>query len=234
MSFKPQSAGVNFGDLSGILAGKILTHEDAIDLSRPQAPRMYGTQRSVLRDQEIYGEGTKADCFFKVVSGVVRLCKFLNDGRRQVVSFHFAGDVFGVETGAIHKVSAEAVCDSTLVAYRRCSLESVVSGNEDIVRQMFFYAMHNAEQARDHTLLLGRCNAIERVAHFLRDQARHGDNNSEIVLEMSRIDIADYLGLTIETVSRTLSRLDRDHVIELVTSRIIRIKNFSALAAYAG
>ncbi|MDE1907566.1 MAG: helix-turn-helix domain-containing protein, partial [Rhodospirillales bacterium] len=185
-------------------------------------------------DQEIYGEGTKAECFFKVVTGVVRLCKFLSDGRRQVMSFHFADDVFGVEAGAAHSVSAEAVCDCTLMVYRRCNLESVASGNEDIVRQMFFHAMRNADQARDHTLLLGRCTAVERVACFLRHQARHGGNNSEVVLEMSRIDIADYLGLTIETVSRTLSKLERDRVIELVTSRIIRIKSFSALVAYAG
>jgi CRP/FNR family nitrogen fixation transcriptional regulator len=181
------------------------------------------------QDQEIYGEGDDALTFFKVVSGVVRTCKFLADGRRQIDSFHIVGDVFGVEAAAEHAFSAEAVCDCTVVAHRRRGLEAAASTDVDLSRHLFSYAMRTLTRAQDHALLLGRKSAIEKVAAFLVEWAAHSPDAVTVSLAMTRQDIADYLGLTIETVSRTLSHLERTAIIELSSARQIRLKDPAAL-----
>jgi CRP/FNR family nitrogen fixation transcriptional regulator len=192
---------------------------------------------SVLRftqDREIYGEGDEAETFFKIVSGVVRTCKFLSDGRRQIDAFHVEGDVFGFEAGEEHRLSAEAVSDCTVISYRRRGVERSAASNEALSRQLFSYAMRNMARAQDHSLLLGRKSAIEKVVTFLMEWAEHSPCTGTIELAMTRQDIADYLGLTIETVSRTLSQLERDAVIELSTARQIRFRNPAALRELNG
>jgi CRP/FNR family nitrogen fixation transcriptional regulator len=181
------------------------------------------------QDQEIYGEGDAADALFKVVSGVVRTCKFLSDGRRLIDAFHVAGDVFGVEAGADYSFSSEAVCDCTIVAYRRRGLEASASQDTGLSRDLFSYAMRSLARAQVHALLLGRRSAVEKVAAFLVDWSTHSPDTGTVTLEMTRQDIADYLGLTIETVSRTLSQFERDAVIEFATARQIRLKRPAAL-----
>jgi CRP/FNR family nitrogen fixation transcriptional regulator len=188
-----------------------------------------GTVMHFAQDQEIYGEGDDALTFFKVVSGVVRTCKFLADGRRQIDSFHIVGDVFGVEAAAEHAFCAEAVCDCTVVAYRRRGLETAASTDAELSRHLFSYAMRTLSRAQDHALLLGRKSAIEKVAAFLVEWAAHSPDAVMVSLAMTRQDIADYLGLTIETVSRTLSHLERTAVIELSSARQIRLKDPAAL-----
>jgi len=181
------------------------------------------------QDQEIYGEGDEADALFKVVSGVVRTCKFLSDGRRLIDAFHIAGDVFGVEAGAAYSFSSEAVCDCTVVSYRRRGLEASASTDTGLSQHLFSYAMRSLARAQVHALLLGRRSAVEKVAAFLVDWATHSADIGTVTLEMTRQDIADYLGLTIETVSRTLSQFERDAVIEFSTARQIRLKRPAAL-----
>ena len=181
------------------------------------------------QDREIYGEGDQADAVFKVVSGVVRTCKFLSDGRRLIDAFHVAGDIFGVEAGAGYSFSSEAVCDCTVISYRRRGLEASASQDAGLSRQLFSYAMRSLARAQVHALLLGRRSAVEKVAAFLVDWAAHSADTGTVTLEMTRQDIADYLGLTIETVSRTLSQLERDALIELSTARQIRLKRPAAL-----
>jgi len=183
------------------------------------------------QDQEIYGEGDEATTFFKIVSGVIRVCKFHSNGRRQIDAFHVEGDVFGFEMGQEHRLSAEAVSDCTVISYRRRGVERMAANNEGLSQQLFSYAMYNMARAQDHSLLLGRKSAVERVVAFLMEWAHHSPRNGEIVLAMTRQDIADYLGLTIETVSRTLSQLERDAMIELSTARQIRLKNPAGLRA---
>ena len=184
-----------------------------------------------LQDREIYGEGDEAETFFKIVSGVVRTCKFLSDGRRQIDAFHVAGDIFGFEPGAEHRLSAEAVSDCSVISYRRRGVEQLGAGHDALSRQMFDYAMQNMVRAQDHALLLGRKSAVEKVVAFLMEWAEHSPRSGTVALATTRQDIADYLGLTIETVSRTLSQLERDAMIELPSARQIRFKNPAALRA---
>lgn len=196
--------------------------------------RTLSTTGSVLHfapDREIYGEGDDADTFFKIVSGVVRTCKFLSDGRRQIEAFHVEGDIFGFEPGAEHRLSAEAVSECTVISYRRRGVERLAASNEALSQQLFSYAMHNMARAQDHSLLLGRKSAVEKVVAFLIEWADHAPRSATIALAMTRQDIADYLGLTIETVSRTLSQLERDAMIELSTARQIRFRDPAALRA---
>jgi CRP/FNR family nitrogen fixation transcriptional regulator len=195
----------------------------------PEPLRTAGTVVQIAEGREIFAEGDDTDVFYKVVSGVVRVCKFLADGRRQIAAFQVAGDVFGIELGLEREMSAEAVSDCTLVVYRRRSVEQLASRDETISRQMFQFAMQNLAQATGHSLLLARRGAAEKVAAFLLDwQFRSGEKNV-IHLAMTRQEIADYLGLTIETVSRSLTQFERDGVIALRNIRDVCILNTDAL-----
>jgi CRP/FNR family transcriptional regulator, nitrogen fixation regulation protein len=186
-----------------------------------------GSVMHFAQDREIYGEGDNAGVFFKVVSGVVRTCKFLSDGRRQIDAFHVAGDIFGFELGWEHTLSAEAVSDCTIVPFRRRGKEGAT--DELISQQLFSHAMRSFARAQEHSLLLGRRSALEKVAAFLIEWAEPAPCGHVVNLAMTRQDIADYLGLTIETVSRTLSQLERDAFIELPAARQIRLKKLAAL-----
>jgi len=198
-------------------------------IERDGASATTGCSVQFAQDREIYGEGDTATVFFKVVEGVVRTCKFLSDGRRQIDAFHVAGDVFGFEAGVEYRLSAEAVCNCRLTSHRRRGLEELAATDLALSQQLFLYAMQGMARAQDHSLLLGRRSAVEKVAAFLVEWARHAGGCQTIILAMTRQDIADYLGLTIETVSRTLSQLERDAVIEIPTAREIRLKDLAAL-----
>ncbi|HEY8380530.1 MAG TPA: helix-turn-helix domain-containing protein [Microvirga sp.] len=184
----------------------------------PEAPAL-GSTRSFAKGEEIFIEGGRAAYFFKVVSGTVRTSKLLSDGRRQIDAFHLAGDIFGMESGEEHRFSAEAVDDAVVIAFRRCSLETLVASDGVLARQVVSAIMTSLERAQNHMLLLGRKSAMEKIASFLLDYSRRLDDEGEIDLPMSRMDIADHLGLTIETVSRSLTQLERQGVIELPAHR---------------
>jgi len=186
-----------------------------------------GAVLSFPQDRLIYAEGETATVFFKVVSGVVRTCKFMSDGRRQIDAFYVAGDIFGFETSVEHLLSAEAVCDCMVVPLRRKPFDSL--NGETVPRELLTFAMRNFARAQEHSLLLGRRSAIEKVAAFLLEWAEPTKLGHVVNLAMTRHDIADYLGLTIETISRTLSQLERDKIIELSTVRQILIKDITTL-----
>ena len=190
--------------------------------------------RSFAKDQEIYAEGDPATAYFKVVSGVVRTCKILSDGRRQIDAFHVAGEIFGIERGDLYHFSAEAVGEVTVLAYRRCSLDVLAAGDVSLARQVVDNALISLQRAQQHLILLGRRSATEKVATFLLDMAERVRHDT-IELPMSRSDIADYLGLTIETVSRTLTQFERDGVISFSTARRnILLRNKAALRRLNG
>jgi CRP/FNR family transcriptional regulator, nitrogen fixation regulation protein len=195
----------------------------------PRGLRTVGSVLCFVENQEIYGEGENADAFFKVVSGVVRTCKFLADGRRQIDAFHVPGDLFGFEVAAGYSLSAEAVCNSTVLSYRRRDLALSTADNPALANQLLLYAMRNVARAQAHSVLLGRATAVEKVAAFLVDWAAYSPDSNVITLAMTRQDIADYLGLTIETVSRTLSRLAREAFIEISAVRQIRLSDRKGL-----
>jgi CRP/FNR family nitrogen fixation transcriptional regulator len=192
-----------------------------------------GTVVHFPQGQEIFAEGDEPDVFYKVISGVVRSCKFLSDGRRQIVAFHTAGEVFGFELGADRQLAAEAVSDCTLICYRRRSMQMMAQKDETISRRLLQYAMQNLAQAQGHSLLLARRSAAEKVAAFLLDWQARSDRQNVIHLEMTRQEIADYLALTIETVSRSLSQFERDGVIALPNTRELRLLDTGALEELA-
>ena len=190
-----------------------------------------GVAMNFAADRQIYAEGDEARCFYKVVSGTVRTCRFLSDGRRQIDAFHMAGEVFGFEAGADHRMSAEAVTECTLIAYRRRGLEQMVAQDDRLGRWFFSHAMTCMALAREHSLLLGRGSAAQKISAFLLEIADRETSDTIVDLAMSRQDIADYLGLTIETVSRTLSHLERDGVIALPSARRVMLKDRRMLKA---
>ncbi len=188
-----------------------------------------GAVNHVVANKEIFVEGDSADVFFKIVSGTVRTCKFLSDGRRQIEAFYTAGDVVGFELEDTRMLSAEAVTDCNLIAYRRRGVQAAALHDETLARQLLSYAMQSVSYAQKHAFLLGRRAASEKVASFLLSWASRQARQAQIDLPMSRQDMADYLGLTIETVSRTLSQMERDSLIAIPNARQIRILNRQAL-----
>lgn len=198
--------------------------------SRAPSDAAVGATRACAKDEEIFAEGDRAGFFYKVVSGAVRTSKLLSDGRRQIDAFHLPGDIFGLEAGEEHRFSAEALGDATVIAYRRCSLDTLASSDADFARQVVAAMMRSLQRAQDHMLLLGRKSAVEKIATFLLDLAERSPCAGAIQLPMSRTDIADHLGLTIETVSRCLTQLERQGVIELPAHRrSIVLKNKATL-----
>lgn len=192
-----------------------------------------GLVRSHEKDEEIFAEGHRAAFVYKVVSGAVRTSRLLCDGRRQIDAFHLSGDIFGIEAGDEHRFTAESVGNTVVIAYRRCSIEALAASDSALAQQFVVGMMRSLERAQDHVLLLGRKNAIERIASFLLDLAERIPDKAVVDLPMSRIDIADHLGLTIETVSRTLSQLEREAVIGLPSTRRIVLRNKTALQRLA-
>jgi CRP/FNR family transcriptional regulator, nitrogen fixation regulation protein len=193
------------------------------------AIEMMGAPMTFARNSEIYGEGEPADYLYKVVSGTVRTSKILADGRRQIGSFYLAGDVFGLEVGDEHAFSAEAITESKVLVVRRNALIGLAARDGEVARQMWTLAGHELARVQDHILLLVK-TAQERVVGFLLEMARRAPGGNTVELPMSRQDIADYLGLTIETVSRTLTMLEHDGAIELPTSRCVMLRKRAALA----
>jgi CRP/FNR family nitrogen fixation transcriptional regulator len=131
----------------------------------------------------------------------------LSDGRRQIGAFHLTSDIFGFENSNLHRFTAEAIIATTLRLVRRCSLESVAGRDVQVANNLLSLTASNLQHAEDHMLLLGRKTALERVATFLLEMDRRLTAADFIALPMCRRDIADYLGLTLETVSRALSHL---------------------------
>ena len=196
---------------------------------RTQPKKQSPLSKTFAQGQEIFSDGDRAETIYKVVAGVVRTCRFLNDGRRQIEAFYRAGDLFGLEPGAERTLSAEAVSECTVLVFRhRSSGESELFDQHAPV-ELLEIAMADLERSRSHALLLSRRSATERVASFLLGWADRSSGHAVLALPMSRQDIADYLGLTIETVSRTITQLERDKIIELDAARRIRILKNDAL-----
>ncbi|MDP1966069.1 MAG: helix-turn-helix domain-containing protein [Reyranella sp.] len=177
-----------------------------------------GAARALSKGEELFAEGDVADFFYKVASGTVRTYKLLSDGRRQIDAFHLAGDIFGLETGDEHRFSADAVDAATVVAYRRRRFETLAHDDPALGDQVMSSMMRSLERAHDHMMLLGRKTAQEKVATFLLDMARRVSKEDCFELPMQRTDIADHLGLTIETVSRTLTQFAREGLIKLAAA----------------
>jgi CRP/FNR family transcriptional regulator, nitrogen fixation regulation protein len=189
---------------------------------------LIGAPLPFARNAEIYGEDERAEYLYKVVRGAVRTYRVLNDGRRQIGSFLLPGDMFGLEAGATHGTSAEAITDSVVLVIKRSAVVALAERDPEVARQMWTLTAQELGRAQNHMLLLVR-NAQERIAAFLLEMAARVPGAESVDLPMSRQDIADYLGLTIETVSRTLTQLEGEAAIALPTSRRVVLRNRSAL-----
>lgn len=203
------------------------TVSDAIILGPGLA--IHGARMRFGRNEEIFGEGEAADHLCRVVSGAVRTSRFSSDGRRQILAFHLPGDVFGIEPGGVHSLSAEAVTETEISLIRRSLVESAAAQDAKAARALLELMSRQLISAREHALVLGRKGANERVAAFLLQLADRFRAHGEISLPMSRADIADYLALTIETVSRAFTQMERDHAISLPSSRHVVVRDRGAL-----
>jgi len=222
----------NFSSMPGLgrtvrLAPPATSHEltDALE--------MMGAPLSFVRNAEIYGENEPAEYLYRLVSGTVRTSKILNDGRRQIGEFYMPGDIFGLEMGSDHSFSAEAITDAKVIVIKRSAVEALATRDNDVARQLWATTGRELQRMQDHILLLIK-TAQERVAGFLLEMAERIKSTTEVELPMSRQDIADYLGLTIETVSRTLTNLENSSAIALPSSRRIVLRNRAALRRLNG
>jgi CRP/FNR family transcriptional regulator, nitrogen fixation regulation protein len=188
------------------------------------------TEFSYRKDEEIYGEGESSEYVYQVIRGAVRTYKLLNDGRRQIGAFHLPGDVFGLDAGATHRLTAEAITDTTVRLVKRRSLEAAAGSNVEVAHNLWTMTAGGLRHAEDHMLLLGRKTAIEKVAAFLLEMDRRLAKAGMMALPMCRRDIGDYLGLTLETVSRTLSQLSDQGILVFSSARQIVLRNRQRLA----
>ena len=166
------------------------------------------------RGTEVFGEGEEAEYVYLTLSGAIRTYKLLTDGRRQINSFHLPGDMFGLENGAVHRFTAEAVIETKVRITSRRSLLEKIEHQEEGRASLLTLVTRNLQHAENHMLLLGRKTALEKVAAFLLEMDERQSYPNKMSLPMSRRDIADYLGLTLETVSRALSTLRADGMLQ--------------------
>ncbi|MEQ1770940.1 MAG: helix-turn-helix domain-containing protein [Devosia sp.] len=205
--------------------------DELVELARHTRKGKYDT------GAELSGEATPIETYANVMHGVVRLTKGLPDGRQQVVGLQFAPDFVGRLYGTEHLVSAEAASDVELCVVPRPALEEMIKRKPALEHRLMQQALRELDEARDWMLMLGRKSAPEKVATFLVLIATHLDPGAETAtfeLPLTRGGMADYLGLTIETVSRQLTRLKEKRLIVLTGRRGIIISNMDGLRDEAG
>lgn len=190
----------------------------------PGSLETMGVPMTFKRNSEIYGEKEPSDYLYKVTTGAVRTYRILADGRRQIGAFYLPGDVFGLESRKTHVFSAETITDSKLVAIKRSTIVTLAARDSAVARELWNVTTCELERVQQHLVALIK-SAEERVAGFLLEMAKRTPGTNQVQLPMSRQDIADYLGLTIETVSRTMTHLESTAAIALPSSRCVVLRN---------
>jgi CRP-like cAMP-binding protein len=192
-----------------------------------------GNIRHLAANEHAFFEGDKESHIYRIEAGLMRLYRVLADGRRQIIAFRSTGNVIGIGSHGKQFCSAEAVTPVTLrslplsVAHRRIR-------EEPLFQSEYLNLLSNElAEARQQLAMLNKRSALERVAAFIADHSRRSCHADRVELQVSRNDIADFLGLTIETVSRTLTRLRNQHVIETPHAQSIVIIDFGRLEALA-
>jgi len=180
-------------------------------------------------------EGDPAEHFFNVTAGTVKLFKLLPDGRRQITGFATMGTFLGLAVSSSYAFSAEAVDDTQICRFSRPRLRQLIDDFPAMERRLLDVASNELVAAQEQMLLLGRKTARERVASFLlaRESCVPALPEGHILLPMARTDIADYLGLTVETISRTFTRLRAERLIDMVSPTEIVLRNHAALEELA-
>lgn len=187
--------------------------------------------------EPLFFEGDPANAVFTVTTGALRLSKLLADGRRQIAGFLYPGDFLGLTVEDVHLFTAEAVVPSQLCRFSRPRFEAFLAAHPHMERKLFAVAAHELAAARLQVVLLGRKTATEKVVSFLLSLAsrcrKHGRLADTVEVPMSRADIADYLGLRIETVSREISALKARQMIRLTGVHTLQLLDKPALEALA-
>ena len=215
-------------------AGPIGLLGRAMPLARPERPTvlisevgrlgMMGTLVSFQRGAHFYGESDPAEYLYRLATGMARGYRMTSEGRRQVVAFYMPGDLFGFELGGDHSFSVEAVCNAKVRMIRLSALSAIEPLEGGLAEMLRISLARELRRNQDHIRRLGQ-TAQERVASFLLEIAQRIPNNGTIDLLMSRQDIADYLGLTIETISRTLTHITRIGAIAILRARRVTIRD---------
>lgn len=195
---------------------------------------MLGVVMPFERNVEIFGDSEPAEYVYRLITGAVRTYKVLQDGRRQVSAFHLPGDIFGLEADDRHRFSAEAIAASNVLVVKRNTLLVMAQRDGTFARKLWSATAKELAHVQELMMTLGRKTAQERVAGFLLEMSKRSPKHDLIELPMSRQDIADYLGLTIETISRTITQLQEQEAIALRDSRHIELRNHAVLARMSG
>lgn len=182
----------------------------------------FGVSMSFAGDEEIYAQDEETDMVYQVQSGAVRASRLLSDGRRQIAGFYYPGDLFGLETGPMHRSSAEALGAARVLVTKRSALKHYGEAGERLERLIWRATGGELERAHEHMMLLARKSAVEKLAGFLAQIAKRQPGPCS-ELPMSRQDIADHLGLSIETVSRMFTQLQTVGMIALDGCRRFRV-----------
>ncbi len=195
------------------------------------------TRHTYESGRNIFDEGEASDHLFNVTQGTIRIYKLLADGRRQVTGFLFAGDFLGLASEAAYAYSAETVTETKVCRFRRGQLDDLLQKYPQMERRLLVIAGHELAEAQEQMLLLGRKTAKERIASFLlvlsRRAKQAGRSEDPVSVPMSRTDIADYLGLTTETVSRTFTKLKTEGLITLLPGNRVALSDREALSEIA-
>ena len=207
------------------------------ELSSSRFPQSESVVYNFATGEEVVGEGDPADHFYMVVKGMFRAVKVTRDGRRQIFAFYLPGDMCGLEPGARYDLTIEAVNAGSMAALSRVACRARMNRDPVFNSAVFEGATRALALAVDHMTMVGRSSAEERLAWFLtmlRDRASAPGRHPPVVeLVMQRQDIADYLGLTIETVSRTFTHMKERGLIALPTTRRVEILNSEQLERLA-
>jgi CRP/FNR family transcriptional regulator, anaerobic regulatory protein len=194
------------------------------------------TGRSFGARQTVVQEGDRAEWLFNIISGTVKLYRTLTDGRTQIVGFLRDGDFVGEPAGPDYLLSAEAITPVQVCVFPKRAFDRLTGECQALEKKLFELARREVAAAHEHMLLLGRKTASERVASFLVESAVTGAGSPEpyVHLPMARNEIADYLGLTMETVSRTLTKFRAQGLIVLRASDHVLLSRFDRLREIAG
>lgn len=216
------------GRVAAITPAPQIPPQEALDMLE-----QFGSRRTIRRGQEIYAAGDPADYCYRILSGSVRTLGLDEEGRRQIAEFLLPGDLLGFDSLGVHHLSAEAVTETVVMCYPRRVVDSLAEQNGALALRLRDLAMQQLRRAHEKMFLLGRKSAGERIASFLLEMAARapGNGRGSVRLPMTRGDIADHLGLTIETVSRNMAQLCRDGTIAAVKSGI-EIRDREALVGF--